>query len=78
MEAEKYTGSVIWFNDKLGFGFCKRDSDGVEFFTHFSNIITDGYKSLKQGQLVRFGIGANQRGPQAIEVEVIGEEEGQD
>ena len=77
METEKFTGVVVWFNDKLGYGFCKRNDDGQEFFTHFSNIVgvPGVHKTLVAGQSVRFGIGANQRGPQAIEVEVIGEPE---
>ena len=79
METERFTGSVIWFNDKYGYGFCKRDNDGEEFFTHYSNIIAAAgvHKTLVAGQIVTFAIGANQRGPQAIEVEIIGETEGQ-
>lgn len=76
MDTERFLGKVVWFSDKRGYGFCKRDVDGEEFFTHFSNIISeaDTHKTLVAGQTVEFCIGANQRGPQAIEVQVIGEE----
>lgn len=47
-------GSVKWFSDKLGYGFivCE-DLDG-DVFVHFSEIQMDGYKSLKEGELVNF------------------------
>jgi len=77
MESGRLTGRVVWFNDKRGFGFLQRDDGQEDLFCHYSNIIAeDGqFKTLTAGQLVSFGIGANQRGPQAVEVEVIGEPE---
>jgi len=53
----------------------KRDEDGQEFFVHYSNIMMDKFKTLKAGQVVSFTIGSNDRGPQAEQVEVIGEPE---
>jgi len=80
MEQERFLGRVVWFNDKRGYGFLSRDMDGQEFFVHFTNIVADPgvHKTLFTDQLVEFAIGANQRGPQAIEVEVTGEPESQD
>ena len=72
---KRLTGKVVWFNDKKGFGFIARDDGGGDLFVHFSNIQAEGFKSLTSGQLVSFGVGKNNRGPQAIEVEVIGEPE---
>lgn len=74
---ERLTGRVEWFNDQRGYGFIRRDDGQKDLFVHYSNIVADEgtYKSLKAGQIVSFGLGANQRGPQAVEVEVIGEPE---
>lgn len=72
---KRYTGKVVWFNDKKGFGFISRDDGGGDTFVHFSNIRAEGFKSLTADQLVSFAIGKNNRGPQAIDVEVIGEPE---
>lgn len=75
---KRLTGKVVWFNDKKGFGFIARDDGGGDLFVHFSNIQVEGFKSLTSGQLVSFGIGRNNRGPQAVEVEVIGEPEAEE
>lgn len=45
-------GVVKWFNDAKGFGFV--ESDGKDYFVHFKEIQCDGFKSLKQGDQVRF------------------------
>ena len=49
------------------------DQDGRELFVHYSNILMDGFKELVAGQLVSFEIGSNNRGPQAVNVEVLSE-----
>jgi len=76
-EMERLTGKVAWFNDKRGYGFIQRDDGQEDLFVHYSNIAAEEgqFKTLVAGQTVSFGIGANQRGPQAVEVEVIGEPE---
>ena len=48
---EKQQGIVKWFNDKKGFGFIEKD--GNDYFVHFSSIMSNGYKSLKEGSAVR-------------------------
>ena len=70
-------GKVVWFNDKRGYGFIKLDSGGSDMFVHFSNIVaeTGKYKTLVAGQMVQFAVGSNKNGPQAEQVEVIGEPE---
>lgn len=74
-ESKRYTGKVVWFNNSKGFGFISRDDGGGDLFVHFSNIKMSGFKSLAADQLVSFELGSNNRGPQAILVEVIGEPE---
>lgn len=67
----KYTGTVIWFDPKSGYGFIARDGE-KDLFVHFSDIVCNGFKTLKKGQLVEFGLGTNNRGePKATEVIVL-------
>ncbi len=60
-------GTVKWFNDSKGFGFIEQDN-GPDVFAHFSAIQGDGFKSLKEGQRVRFDVVEGQKGPQAAAI----------
>ena len=67
---EKFKGMVIWFDPKAGYGFIARDGQ-KDLFVHFSDIVCEGYKTLKKGQRVTYSIGKNNSGePKAIEVTV--------
>lgn len=57
-------GTVKWFNASKGFGFISQD-DGDDVFVHFSAIMSDGYKSLEEGQRVSFEIVNSPKGPAA-------------
>lgn len=48
------SGTVKWFNAEKGFGFIVNDAGGDDVFVHFSAIMSDGYKSLNEGQKVTF------------------------
>ena len=61
-------GTVKWFNSSKGYGFITNDETGEEVFVHFSGIITDGYKSLEDGQRVTFDTTQGNRGIQAVNV----------
>jgi CspA family cold shock protein len=61
------TGTVKWFNDSKGFGFIEQES-GEDVFVHYSAISMDGFKNLKQGQIVEFNILEGPKGPQASDV----------
>lgn len=61
------TGTVKFFNSSKGYGFITRP-DGADLFVHFSNIDVTGFKSLDEGQPVRFEVRAGKRGPEAFAV----------
>lgn len=49
-------GTVKWFNSEKGFGFISQESGGDDIFVHFSSIVSEGYKTLNEGQKVTFDI----------------------
>jgi CspA family cold shock protein len=59
------TGVVKWFNSEKGFGFIQPDGGGADVFAHHSNIQTQGYRELHEGQKVQFDVTQGQKGPQA-------------
>jgi len=61
-------GTVKWFNDAKGFGFIRMD-DGKEVFVHYTALADKGFKSLKEGDPVRFDVVDGPKGPQAANVE---------
>lgn len=52
----KVTGTVKWFNADKGYGFLTQDNGGKDVFVHFRAIISDGYKTLPEGQRVEFEV----------------------
>ena len=49
-------GTVKWFNAQKGYGFITNESTGEDVFVHFSAIVSDGDKTLEEGQKVTFDI----------------------
>ena len=60
-------GKVKWFNESKGYGFIEQE-EGEDVFVHFSAIKEEGFKTLKEGQLVEFDIVQGTKGPQAANV----------
>lgn len=61
-------GIVKWFNDGKGFGFIS--SNGGDFFVHFKEIQSQGFKSLKEGDKVSFEPAQSPKGPVAKNVKI--------
>ena len=63
------TGTVKWFNNSLNFGFiCRNGNSDDSIFVHYSQILSDGYRTLDQGEFVEFEVAETPKGPQAVSV----------
>lgn len=67
-------GTVLWFQDKKGFGFIKRDDGKGDVFVHFSQIEGGGHRTLFEGQKVEFEVVTSIKGSQAQNVKKIKED----
>jgi CspA family cold shock protein len=65
------TGTVKWFNDAKGFGFIAPDDGGEDLFAHFSEVKSDGFKSLSDGQKVSFEVKLGPKGKQAANIQPL-------
>jgi CspA family cold shock protein len=63
-------GIVNWFNEKKGFGFIAND-EGGDVFVHFSAIQDSGFKTLSEGQRVKFDVEQGPKGPSAVNVTTV-------
>lgn len=61
------TGKVKWFNDQKGFGFICGES-GQDIFVHHTSIIAEGFRTLKEGEVVEFETEAGPKGLKATNV----------
>ncbi len=61
-------GTFLRFNAIKGYGFIKQDNGDNEVFVHFSEIKTDSYKKLKEGQRVSYELKKGERGEFAANV----------
>lgn len=61
------TGKVKWFDPKKGFGFILGDH-GEDVFVHYTAILGDGFRALKDGETVAYELIEGQKGLQAREV----------
>ena len=65
--SDRKTGTVKWFDAKKGYGFIELEGSD-DIFVHYSDILDEGYKSLKDGQKVEFEIEKDDQGEKAKNV----------
>lgn len=62
-------GNVKWFNATKGFGFI--ESSGVDYFVHYKDIETVGFKTLNERDKVEFTPENTNRGMAAKNVTIM-------
>jgi CspA family cold shock protein len=67
-------GTIRWFDNKKGYGFIEKESDGQDLFVHYSAIDMEGYKTLKAKEEVEFNVVDGDKGPQAADVKRVNPE----
>ena len=63
-------GTVKWFDPKKGFGFVVND-DGKDVFVHYTSIEDDGFRCLRNGQIVEYQQFDSDKGLQGKDVKII-------
>jgi cold shock protein len=66
----RLVGNVKWFDAKKGFGFIL-SPEGKDVFVHFSSILTDGFRSLKDGERVEYELIDGDKGLHARDVKRV-------
>ncbi|MDD4957127.1 MAG: cold shock domain-containing protein [Candidatus Omnitrophica bacterium] len=61
-------GVVKWFNAAKGYGFISPENSDKDIFVHYSSIISEGFRTLHEGDKVEFGIKDGQKGKEATDV----------
>ena len=60
-------GKVKWFSNDKGYGFIEY-KNSEDIFVHYSSILSQGYRTLVEGQYVEFEIVQTDKGLQAKNV----------
>ena len=60
-------GQVKWFDNRKGYGFIEWDG-GEDLFVHYSSIRGQGFRTLDEGEKVRFRVEEGDKGLQAQDV----------
>lgn len=63
-------GTVKWFDARKGYGFIQQE-EGEDIFVHQSDIQGEGYRTLNEGDKVKFDIVEGDKGPKAANVAKI-------
>ena len=64
------TGVVKFFHPNRGYGFITQPG-GADLFVHWTNIATEGYRTLDAGQHVRYTVQTGRRGLEAFDVVTV-------
>lgn len=57
-------GKVKWFDPKKGFGFILGE-EGQDVFVHYTSIVGEGFRALKDGETVDYELIHGDKGLQA-------------
>jgi cold shock protein len=63
-------GKVKWFSETKGFGFIEQDG-GQDVAVHHTSITSDGFRTLSEGQRVRFETEETSKGLKTKNVQII-------
>lgn len=61
-----YAGTVRWFNEAKGYGFLANDNGDGDVFVHYSAILSEGFRTLKEGQKVHFEVEPDPKNPEKL------------
>lgn len=61
------TGKVKWFDPKKGYGFIIGE-EKQDVFVHYTSILGDGFRALKDGETVNYEVTEGDKGLQARDV----------
>ena len=64
-----WVSNVKWFDETKGFGFIRHPEKNADVFVHYSEIQTDGFRTLTEGQTVHFRMTETPKGYLAQDVE---------
>lgn len=64
-------GTVKWFNAEKGFGFIAPEDGSADVFVHYTEIESDGFRTLEEDQAVEFEVGESPKGKQAQRVRAL-------
>ncbi|KAL3845555.1 hypothetical protein ACJIZ3_002958 [Penstemon smallii] len=71
-DVTKLTGTVKWFSGQKGFGFVAPDEGGDDLFVHQTEIQSEGFRTLREGQRVEFKVDSREDGrSKAVEVVIL-------
>jgi cold shock protein len=67
-------GIVKWFDAKKGFGFIVGPQEGHDIFVHYTHILGEGFRSLRDGEQVDYELAESEKGLQARGVRSLAQE----
>lgn len=65
-------GVVRWFSESRGYGFIAPQRGGDDVFAHYSAIEMDGFRTLREGQVVEFQLQEGPKGREAACIRAVG------
>ena len=67
------SGMIKWFSNSKGFGFIVNEDGPKDILVHYSSIVSEGYRTLKTGQIVNYEVKQGEKGLHAENVIPIGQ-----